>query len=241
MSDLQGNGAPQAPQGQAAPEAGQTSSTVSLDDVNRAITARLRDYEKKVESKLSESFSSFESKLLETLQAQKAEGASDGKVTADSGKGPASIEDHPIVKSQQKQLSELKNKIAEAERLREAESQKARDAQMRNKLAEELGKHGIEGQRAKGAMALLVDADRRISAEADGTIVFRDANGDALDLQTGLKSWAASEDAKLYLPPRGAAGSGDLNRTTTNGTGRTNAPNDPKAALDQLVRERFFR
>jgi phosphatidate phosphatase PAH1 len=235
MADPQGYGAPQAPQGTAAPEAAQQTSAVSLDDVNRAITARFRDFDKKIETRLGEQFSSFETKLTEMLAAKPAE--AEGKPAADAK--AQSVDEHPAVKSLQKQLAEIKNKNAEIERLRAEEAQKGRDLAMRGKLTEALASHGIEGTRAKGALALLVDSDKRVSVDADGTIVFRDGNGDALDLQTGLKSWAASEDAKLYLPPRGAAGSGDTGRTTNTGAPRN--AQDPKTALDQLIAQRFFR
>lgn len=236
MADPQGYVAPQATQGTAAPEASNQMGAVSLEDVNRAITARFRDFDKKIESRLGEQFSSLKSEMAELMAAKPAE--ADAKPPADAK--AHSVEDSPAVKSLQKQLAEIKNKNAEIERLRAEEAQKSRDLAMRGKLTEALASHGIEGTRAKGALALLVDADKRVSCDPDGTIVFRDANGDALDLQTGLKSWVGGEDAKLYLPPRGAAGSGDSNRSSTSSGIRGNAPPDPVANLTSLIGQRYF-
>ena len=64
--------------------------------------------------------------------------------------------------------------------------------------------------RARHALGVLVDAERRVRWADDGeSLLFRTETHDELELGAGLREWLKTEDAKLYLPPRGAAGSGD--------------------------------
>lgn len=193
--------------------------------MNRAITARFATYEKKLDTKLSDSFSGFEAKLAEFLTAKTEETKAPN---AEAAKPPQSIEEHPQFRGLQKQLSEYKNKVdAITKSAAEAEA-RSKDVTLRQKLGEMLAEQGIDGVRAKHAVGYLVDAEKRVRYAEDGSPVFADANGEALDLATGLKGWMSGEDAKLYLPPRGAAGSGE--RPSNGAVGaRGSAPSDPKA------------
>lgn len=244
MADSQGHDAPEASQGTGAPEAPteQKPSTLSLDDVNRAITARQRDFDKKIEAKLQEHLTnlgkSLESRIAEML-APKAPGDSDvpdGKPEAKQADGKAKDPDVVALKSE---ITKLKNAQLEIERQRQAEIAKRRDIEMRQLVTERLAAYGITGSRAKHALGYLVDATRTIGVDENGSPYFRGSDGEPLDVETGLKSWSSTEDAKIYLPPRGIAGSGD--RTTTGGgLGPTgNGPKNPREELQQLVGKAF--
>jgi hypothetical protein len=216
----QGNDPPQGSQGNGAP------GSISLEDVNKAITARFSAYEKKLDTKFTESFGGFETKLTELL-GQKLEELKPKAPDGDNKPAQTSsnIEEHPQFRGLQKQLSEVKNKLEAQQKAAEAERAKARDVTLRQRVTERLVEGGIDGTRAKHALGYLVDAEKRVRFADDkaDSIVFADANGEALDLETGLKGWLSSDEAKLYLPPRGAAGSGERTDTTNR---RSGAPSD---------------
>ena len=76
-----------------------------------------------------------------------------------------------------------------------------------------------------------------VMLDESGNVSFRGSDGDPIDVETGIKGWVATEEAKIYLPPRGTTGSGD--RTIHGGTGPGNAPKDPRSELTQLVGKAF--
>lgn len=222
-------------QGQDSPKESQggAPSSISVEDMNRAITARFAAYEKKLEGKLTESFGGFESKLTEILSAKLEE----SKPKADAAEAkPLAIEDTPQYRSMQKQLSEIKNAFASSQAKQAEAEARSRDVQLRQQLGEQLSASGIDAARLKHAVGYLVDAEKRVKHGEDGSIVFADSNGEPLDMATGLKAWVTSDDAKLYLSPRGAVGSGDKNVQAGN---RGNAPTDPNADAKAALMAHF--
>lgn len=199
----QGNGAPEAPQGEASGPNYVTEDKFN-EMLNRAITARLSSVEKKLGAQVSEAVNSLFPKLEELVQTKFTQ-------TAPPSQGEPKLEESPLVKGLQKQLAELQEQNKRSQAERDTERQRARDVALRQRLTEELGKHGIDSRYVRQAIGFLVDAEKRVRwADDDGeSLVFRDADGSELDLSTGLRSWAKTDDAKIYMPPRGVAGSGD--------------------------------
>ena len=66
----------------------------------------------------------------------------------------------------------------------------------------------------------------RVKYDDIGDLVWVDDDGDEVSLKAGVAEWAKTDDAKLYLPPRGASGSGDQPRNQSGGTAD---PNDRQA------------
>lgn len=200
----QGDVPPQSTQGE-----GDKPQFVTADQLNQAITNRLKPFEKKVEELFAKSGDAMLAKMSEVIdqrfEAMKA--PSDKKTDA----GSQNIEEHPLFKGMQRQFEELKKAHEEAKAEAEAERAKTREAKLRDRLANELTNHGIDPARTRHAVGFLIDAERRVrwSEDDDNTIVFRDSDGHDLDFATGLKAWAKSEDAKIYMAPRGTQGSGD--------------------------------
>ena len=211
MAESQGNGAPN-PQGE-----GDSPKFVTEDQLNRAISARFGAFEKsfgsKLEKTLGESLAGLSTKFEEALASVKTDGAPKNEQKQQS----SSVLDAPEYKGMQRELAELKKQTAEAKAERDAERGKVRDSSLRQRLGEELAKHGVDAARAKHAIGYLVDADKRVRWSEDGEqLVFRDADGE-VDLATGLKGWVKTDDGKLYIPPRGAQGSGDRPGGSVNG------------------------
>jgi hypothetical protein len=82
-------------------------------------------------------------------------------------------------------------------------------------------------------MAILLDADKAVGYEED-EIVFRTEEG-ATDLASGLKAWAKTEDAKFFLPAKGASGSGSKPE------GTKVAPRGTEHSLSQLMLSSILR
>lgn len=178
---------------------------VTEDVLNKAITARLSQLEKKQKEQLAEALNSLAPMLDKALEDKLAAKPQDPP----SKKDRNSVEDDPQFKGLKKELAELKAKADAAEAKAAQEAAKAKEAALRQKVADELGKHGIDSQRARHAMSFIVDAERRVRYDDDDNLVFRDSDGQELDLMSGVKAWVKSDDAKIYLPPKGASGSGD--------------------------------
>lgn len=230
MADqTQGNDPPQGSQDDSA-------KAITLEDVNRAITARFGAFEKKFDGKLGEFGKGLEGSLSEAILSKLAE--TQKKPADGEQQKAASIEEDPRFRSLQKQLSELKNATEAQKREVEAERAKASDMRLRQRLGEMLTENGIDGPRVKHAIGYLVDAEKRVRLDGE-SIVFADANGEPLDGPTGLKAWLSSDDAKLYLPPRGAAGSGEKPANAQTNAARGNAPPDPQAAAKEVLMRHF--
>ncbi|GAC1576967.1 MAG: hypothetical protein NVS3B7_10090 [Candidatus Elarobacter sp.] len=203
--------------------------------VNQAISARNKSFESKVEKSLADAtgtlgakFEEFAAKVAPPPKVDQPASASDGA---------PKVEEHPAFRSLQKQLSELRNKAERVEQERDAERAKTREASMRQRVQSALAEHGVDPKYAKHALGHLVDATKLVRLGEDGeSLIFRDAEGADIDFATGLKSWVASDEAKIYLPPRGAAGSGANPQHTS--AGRGNAPPDPRETLAQLLLQR---
>lgn len=164
--------------------------------VNSAITARNRAFESKLESQFSELKQLF-SKTDETQSEIKA-------------------------KKVNPELEAMQNKL----KVLEGERSKARDMQLRTAVKEQLLKAGVNPAAVKALVAMHVDADKTIgyANEENDEILFK-GNDSHYTLEQGLGNWLQSEDAKIYLTPRGTAGSGDKTYNNSNKfSGKSNTP-----------------
>lgn len=200
MSNEQGNDEPQSSQAETAAQ----PKYVTEEQLNRAITQRLKSFEKSIASSLEESSKAMLSKLEEMRPPPQA-----------SSQPEKAADESPIVKGLQKQIADLQAKQKAADEAVQAARMAQRDQALRTKLAEELGRYGVDSGRVKHAVGYLVDAAKAVSYdEGSDEIVFKDKN-DVVDLSTGLKSWLSTDDGKIYVPPRGAQGSGDRKVSNT--------------------------
>jgi hypothetical protein len=222
---------PKDPQGNAPPEGAQGTDDspkfVTEDQLNKAITARFKGFEQKIEKTFGESLTAFGGKMKEELAAllpPKPEPKEpEKKKDAQAPSAP-----HPDLKRFEDQIAALTKQADDARTERDAERAKMRDATLRQRLTDALATAGIDGVRARHAVGLLVDAEKRVRWSDDGdAVLFRRAEDDDVELGEGLKHWLKTDDAKLYLPPRGATGSGDRPGAAT-----PRAPNEPPTRGD---------
>lgn len=180
-------------------------------EIAEMITGAVRSHVDKANKKLAESLlKEVGESVKKTLDEYEEARASTETEHETEQQQAQSIENDPKFKGLQKQLEELTKQATTARQERDAEKAKQRDIALRQSLSEHLTKSGVDPKYVKHAVGLLVDAEKRVRYTEDGeSIAFRDNDGTEIDLPTGLKSWVKSDDAKIYLPPRGASGSGD--------------------------------
>lgn len=200
---------------------------VTEEQLNRAITARFSTFQKQVEKGVGEVIATTLTSKLDELKASL--GTPSGDQSKESAKA-GDVENSPLVKGLQRQLDEQKSSVAAMKAERDAEKARSRDQSLRSKLADDLTKAGLDPTRVRQAAGILIDVEKRVRfSDDDGDeIVFKDSTGD-VDLGTGLKSWVKSDDAKIFLPPRGTQGSGD--RSQGKGTQNGKAAPSLGAAL----------
>jgi hypothetical protein len=182
---------------------------ITEEQLQGTLSERFRAFEHKVDKTLSAIGPKLKDELAALLPKPEPPKAEPPKPEGQAA-GDKEPESHAELRRLQEQISQLTKQNEDARTERDAERARARDVQLRQKLGESLATAGIEGVRARHAIGLLVDAERRLRWSEDGqAILFRGDGGDELDLAAGIRDWLKTEDAKLYLPPRGAAGSGD--------------------------------
>lgn len=174
---------------------------IAAEVVNKAISARNKEVEKK--------FQSYGASIKDELKALLDERfTSAAKSEKSSTSDEAKLEDSPVYKGMQKKLAELEERARLADEREKAANEKAKDVALRQRVNDALVKSGLDANRTRHAMALIVDAEHRVSYDEDGEIVFKDLDGQYVDFETGIKSWSKSDDAKVFMPARGATGSG---------------------------------
>lgn len=141
----------------------------------------------------------------------------------------AELSNNPVFKGLKKQLEETNARLQQSEAKTLAESKKARRETMRRTLNEALLKVAVAPEAMEQAIGWLTDSRGAVAYETDDTdqIVFRDRDGSVVDLESGVKSWAASDEGKRYQAPRNANGSGD-------GPNRSGTPKPHNAANGQV-------
>ena len=168
------------------------------------LTALLRAREEKLLAKVAAENGKVVSKLDELVKAKDAPPAQG----TEAPQKPQKIEETTEYKSLLRRMAEMEARYKAAEETAAAEKARARESQMRNKLAESLSAAGVDARTVKHAVGYLVDVEKRVRATENGEIIFADG-GEEVDLATGLRAWLKTEDAKVYLAPRGAQGSGE--------------------------------
>ena len=222
--------------------ASETPTYITEEQMNKALGARFAGFETKMGKTIGDALSSFAGALKGELAGllPKPEPA---PAPAPEGKGKKDVAapapaDSPELKKLQDQVTELTQREKKAAQERDTERAKAKDTLLRQKLSDALVAGGVEAPRARHAVGLLVDAEKRVRwSEEDDKIVFQRAEHDEVELAVGVKDWLKTEDGKLYLPPTGAQGSGD--RPGKNPPRGTNgAPN--RSAVAQALRRVFL-
>jgi hypothetical protein len=183
---------------------------VTRDELAQIVNAAVSGHTKRLEKRLGDS---LVSQIVAQLKTDAGQGDDDGQDDGqDDDSGSAGkAKSSPETIALKRQISALSNKLQKAEDGRAAEAKQRQAEALRSEARKLLGDAGISGRGLRGAMAELLQ-DGRVKLGEDGSHLFEDDDGTELPLADGLKGWASSDDAKLYLPPRDVRGSGDNGR-----------------------------
>lgn len=198
--------------------------------VNAAITSR----DKRFEKQLGERFDSLIQKL-ETAKPAKQQSAPPEE-DPETGK---KLKDRDIaLQTIQRQLEEMRQQAEQAREQAHVERMKNRDIERRRMLSEGLSAIGItDPVKLRHALALL-ETEQRVGYEDEESdnLVWRSATGETLRFEVGLRSWSRSDDAKHFISPQNARGSGS--NPTTRGAGPNGqlTPEQQLARLDEALR-----
>lgn len=197
-------------------DAGKTGVTESKVNelITKALNSRLKDFGKQQKQALDDALKgvvdSIGSTLDEKLQVLvKAKPEGDDEKPHQQFDVTKSPEFKKLARQSQEQAEELRQ-------IREREAQavaKSRATELRSQAVAALTKAGVDPNRVQRLAAAFIGEGTVTWNEDHTAIEFKSTDG-AEDLESGVRSWAASDEGKLYLPPRGASGSGDGARKT---------------------------
>lgn len=157
--------------------------------VNAAITTHMSRQNKKIESTIAESLASFAEQFK------------------------------PPVAEEPKQDSELENKMKAMHAQLQEERQRLEEERQQRKIMEErtalqnaLSESGVGPTQMSAAMALLYDAEKRVSRDEAGNLQFampEKGYTDYLSLQEGVSKFLKTDQGKMFQAPRDVNGSGN--------------------------------
>lgn len=174
--------------------------------VNNMLSARLNTEFSKFEKKIGGS-------IGDTLKAQLPEllkGLAPAVQEPGEGGGGKKAKDVEL-DSLRRQMSEMQSQLQEQRDIAAREQQKNRTAQLEKLVTERLNDMGkIAGTGAKLALLALTAAGRVGYGEGDDAdkAVFRGDDGVTVDLDTGLKQWLKTDEARFFQAPSATRGSG---------------------------------
>jgi hypothetical protein len=210
-----GNGSPNQPTGTGAPAAldEERVAQIASQVMNNVFKARGQKIKDDIAADLQKGFGEMK-KLFDDFAASNTSSSKGGKKAGKDAAGDPD-EGSPEFQGMKRQMAEMRAQIEERDRKLQAAEDAQKRASLRSKLGEELGKVGIvDPARVKAASALLITEEGRVRLDEDGNAVFAESADSVLDLATGIKAWAKSEDAKIFIPATGARGSGDAARAS---------------------------
>ena len=194
-------------QGSGAPEAltEEKIAQIAAQVVNQAFTARSKTLKNELTSEFTKGFESM-AKRLDELATSKADSR---KKKGPDGEETGEAQSTPEYRGLQRQMAEMKAQLEDRDKQVAEAGARAKHTELRSRVAEELGKVGVTNPMlVKAATSILVTEDKRVQFDEDGQLVFHESPDSVLDIATGIRAWAKSEDAKNFIQPTGAMGSG---------------------------------
>jgi len=194
-------------QGSGAPEAltEEKIAQIAAQVVNQAFTARSKTLKNELTSEFTKGFESM-AKRLDDLANTKADSRKRGKA---EGGEEAPEAQTPEYRGLQRQMAEMKAQLEDRDKQVAEAGARAKHAELRSRVAEELGKVGVTNpMMVKAATSILVTDDKRVQFDEEGQLVFVEGPDSVLDIATGIRAWAKSDDAKNFIAPTGTLGSG---------------------------------
>ncbi len=193
-----------------------SEKTVTIEQVNQIVNAAITARNRALENKLDSQFA--ELRNLMSPQTQSEEPTSRvGKVDAKT------------------QMLETQIKQMQSERARR------RDSELRSAVKDQLLAAGVAPGAVKALVALHVDAEKSVGYASDDSddIVVKTSDS-VYSLQEGLGNWLKSDDAKIYLAPKGATGSGDRSYFKTNNNNQSSGKPPSRQNVGNMLASAFL-
>lgn len=174
--------------------------------LQKALTSRDAQADKKREADQA----SFKKMIEEAISSRGGGGGNDLPLdNVGGGKGKDKDKDNVALQSLQKRLDEMAQRAEAFEQKASAERSQRRQVGLVQSVTQALGTLGITGERADAARDSLLYRNRITFADDESDeIIFRDDAGMATELALGLRQWAKTQSAQIFLPPTGVNGSG---------------------------------
>lgn len=190
---------------------GDAPQSVTIEQVNQIVHAAITARNRALESKLDSQFAELRN-LMAPPQTQEEPTSRVGKVDAKT------------------QMLETQLKQMQAERARR------RDSELRNAVKDQLMAAGVNPSTIKALVAMHVDADKSVGYASDESdeIVFKTRDS-VYSLQEGVGKWLQSDEAKAYLAPKGATGSGDRSYFKTNNTNQSSGKPPSRQSVGNML------
>jgi hypothetical protein len=186
--------------------------------LNDAISKRLGQFEKTFSTTVEGSIGKALDGFKQTLPAS-------GSTTVPEAKDPNSV----ALKTMETKLETALTKLADADNRAKAERAKNRTASINAAVADHLSKLGMtDPVGLKLAVGHLTTVEKRTQYEDEDNdnarILFRNDDDTLMDLGVGLKKWATTPEAKLFMPATGVRGSGSNPTSARNVVSGGNKP-----------------
>lgn len=130
-------------------------------------------------------------------------------------------------------IIELRNQLKVMQDREKAREAVLAEQSLHNTLREQLTQHGVNPQFVDHAIAYL-NQKKLVRADEDGTYKMK-VNQVDYDLNDAVKAWAKTDEAKLYLSPKGTQGSGQTGPVRSQGVNRPASPDRNVKDLDALT------
>lgn len=221
-------------------------TTEQLDEkLNKALSGRLDRFSKSLSGDLSKRDEALLAKFVEMIKQppdsdDTEEDEDDASSSAAGGDGQQATDIERAIKKERERNKRAAKKFQDELEALKRERDEAKQANLeerrRSKARDALEAAGIASDRVKHALAFIGSS---IRYDEDGELRFYDPEtGDDHSLRDGVAQWAKTDDAKIFLPPKGAMGSGDRPRGgTPAGTNNDN----PHARMRRAIGMRILR
>ena len=154
------------------------------------------------------------------------------KAKAEGDEDDEEVGDDPRLAEMSKQIATLTGKLKEQETAAQTAERERREATIAGKLKDGLTKLKVDPLRIKGALAVVrenVKVDEKTGAAT--WLAKRDGYDEDLEIEAGLKEWAATDEGKSY---QGATGSPGGTGSRAPQAGRAPAKAGPEVKQQRL-------
>jgi hypothetical protein len=177
------------------------------ESLGSSLKDALKPIEKKIEKGIEERFAKMKPPAKDPDDGEPDDDAVDEEPPKKGAKAKGGNADAKTAA----EIKALRTKIEESEKRAEAAEAARKTESMISKARDLLGKAGITGARAKAALAVLHEADKRLRYDENdvpGLHFKRDGFEEVVPLDKGIEEWLKTEEGLEFLPPKNVQGTG---------------------------------